>query len=199
MSNNPFRQSRRRSAPLQEPWQHYQQEKRCDATSNPQRSHSLHHSSRQRRHRRSTRVQPDLIDKLDNLNGIYHHEGPFDAARPERNWFSKYSPLEALKSSNEEALKATPRENIIDCITKHRPLDGVAYYPPGTTDMNGNIYDYEEGHNMMVEDIGNFKRWPGMKFRDEDFKDDPFYRRLTADLQSPKWRSWGLRRRKNKS
>lgn len=125
--------------------------------------HRRSHSHRHRRPRYTSRVKPDTIDKLDgNLyGGPYHHEGPFDAACRERNRSSKYSPIDALKHSNEEVLKATPREKIIDSLTKHRPLDGVAYYPPGTVDWTGHMYDYEEGNNMMTEDRGNFKRWPG--------------------------------------
>lgn len=61
-----------------------------------------------------------------------------------------------------EALKATPPGKIADCIWHSRPLDGVAYYPPGSTDPDGNTYDYEEGWNMMTEDRGDFRRWPGM-------------------------------------
>ncbi|KAK2810155.1 hypothetical protein FQN50_003125 [Emmonsiellopsis sp. PD_5] len=154
-----------------------------------------HPSSRSRRHRRSTHVQPDLIDRLDDISGFhYHHEGPFDAACREKNRSSKLSPIQALKTSNEEALKATPPGKLADTVWRQRPLDGVAFYPPGTTDPDGHRYDYEEGWNMMTEDRGNFKRWPGMKFRDEDFKNDPGY--LALMQQQPRWKAWGLRRRK---
>jgi hypothetical protein len=116
-----------------------------------------------RRSRRSTRVQPDIIDRLDNIDGFhYHHEGPFDPVCRERNTSAKKSPIDALRTSNEEALRATPRDKILDSILGHRPLDGVAFYPPGTTDRFGQTYDYEEGYNMMTEDRGNFKRWPGV-------------------------------------
>lgn len=70
--------------------------------------------------------------------------------------------MHALKVSNEEALKATPRDKIMDSLRGNRPLDGVAYFPPGTPGVNGEVLDYEEGNNMMVEDRGNFKRIPGM-------------------------------------
>ena len=163
MSGNPFRLGRTRSSSVasystQDP-KHPQIQKHQQDQAN---GHRRSHSHRPRRHRHSHRVKPDSIDKLDNLyGGIYHHEGPFDAASRERNRSSKYSPIDALKNSNEEALKATPRERIIDSLTKHRPLDGVAYYPPGTADWTGHTYDYEEGNNMMTEDRGNFRRWPG--------------------------------------
>lgn len=172
MSSNPFRQGHTRSSSLpsssaqdpryqqqQQQQQLQQQQQRYDQANAHRKSHS--HHNRRRRH--SNRVQPDSIDKLDNLSGVlYHHEGPYDAASSCRNRSSKHSPVEALKSSNEEILRATPHENIVDSLTKHRPLDGVAFYPPGTTDWTGRRYDYKEGHNMMTEDRGNFRRWPGM-------------------------------------
>ncbi|KAL2390828.1 hypothetical protein RJ035_000843 [Blastomyces gilchristii] len=122
------------------------------------------HTHRSRPRHNSTYVPPDVIDYLDNITPFhYHHEGPYDAASPYRNRSChSYNPIDALKSSNEEALKATPPGKIADCIWHARPLDGVAFYPPGSTDPEGNTYDYEEGWNMMTEDSGDFRRWPGM-------------------------------------
>ena len=127
-----------------------------------------HPSTRRRRStshkslRHSQLVQPDIIDQLDNVTAFsYHHEGPYDAARPERNRFSQSSPLEAVRESNAEALRATPQHKIADAVNSHRPLDGVAFYPPGTTDRNGQEYCYEEGSNMMNDFAGNFMRLPG--------------------------------------
>ena len=111
--------------------------------------------------RQSQLVNPDIIDQLDDATIYsYHHEGPYDAVCPERNCISQNSPLEAVRESNEEALRATPRDKIVDCLNSHRPLDGTAFFPPGTTDRNGQTYDYEEGFNMM-NDYGNFMRLPG--------------------------------------
>ncbi|EPS31549.1 hypothetical protein PDE_06504 [Penicillium oxalicum 114-2] len=139
-------------------------------------------------------VQPDLIDRLDDASFYaYHHEGPFDAASPDRNRVNKNSPIEAVKDSIEEALRATPRDKIIDTIQSHRPLDGVAFYPPGTTDREGQTYQYEEGSNMMDE-YGLFMRTPGKKFTDEDFKDDPFYNQPHPNYLSNLKRKISLRR-----
>ncbi|KAL4923441.1 uncharacterized protein BDV17DRAFT_276989 [Aspergillus undulatus] len=125
--------------------------------------------------RRSQLVNPDIIDRLDTASRFsYHHEGPYDAVYPERNKIALHSPIDALRESNEEALRATPHHKIADSVNRHRPLDGVAYFPPGHTDHEGQTYEYEEGHNMM-NDYGNFSRFPGFKFTDEDFKNDPFY------------------------
>ncbi|PGH16376.1 hypothetical protein AJ80_05226 [Polytolypa hystricis UAMH7299] len=169
----------------------------CNNNSNMSR-HEGKQSHRSRRSRRSTQIQPDVIDRLDTTpGGYYHHEGPFDAASREKNMSKKRSPLYAVRGSTAEALKATPREKIVDSIQKQRPIDGVAFYPPGTTDRNGHTYDYEEGYNMMTEDRGNFRRWPGMKFRDEDFKHDPAYVLSLEAQESRKKRRWGLRPRKN--
>lgn len=152
-------------------------------------------SRRAPRHSRHQRASTsiDIIDRLDDAGVFqYHHEGPYDAACTDKNRHGRLSPVDALKESNAEALRATPHEKIRDCIDSHRPLDGVAFYPPGHTDDNGYSYDYEEGPNM-VNDYGNFMRIPGavshsspdyvktvancygQKFTDEDFKNDPFY------------------------
>jgi hypothetical protein len=103
---------------------------------------------------------PDSIDKLDVFG--YHHEGPYDAALLARNTSWESSPLAAVRDSNNEALKATPRENIIDAVERHRPLDGVAAIPPGQRDRFGREYQYKEGDNMMIVDGGNYRRWPGV-------------------------------------
>jgi hypothetical protein len=109
---------------------------------------------------------PDVIDRLDPALGgrAYHHEGPYDAASFSRNQkYDNSSPVAALKTSNEEALKATPRENVKDALDRHKPLDGVAVVPPGVPDQFGRTYNYEEGSDMMREGTSDagYKRWPG--------------------------------------
>lgn len=188
----------------------------------PRRKRDSHSSHRRSFHhepshykRNSLIVKPDLIDQLDNVTAYsYHHEGPYDAARPERNRVSSLSPLEAVKESNEEALRATPRDKIVDCLHSHRPLDGTAFFAPGTTDRNGQVYDYEEGSNMMNE-YGNFMRLPGkvssygpktsraeltlmQKFTEEDFKNDPFYSRPISNPFTELRRRFSLRRQKKR-
>jgi len=105
----------------------------------------------------------DQIDKLDaTIGGAYHHEGPFDATLLARNNSFTHSPVAAVSSTNEEALKATPRENIKDAVEQHRPLEGTAYVPPGEPDRFGRTFEYQEGENMMIEHGGDYKRWPGV-------------------------------------
>ncbi|KAK5108843.1 hypothetical protein LTR62_007733 [Meristemomyces frigidus] len=116
---------------------------------------------------------PDIIDRLDPaLGGIaYHHEGPYDAAAFARNQkYDENSPVAALQTSNEEALKATPRENVKDSLDRHKPLDGVAVVPPGIPDQFGRTYDYKEGTDMMREgtDDAGYKRWPGKDYDEDD-------------------------------
>ncbi|KAI9893665.1 MAG: hypothetical protein M1814_005880 [Vezdaea aestivalis] len=106
----------------------------------------------------------DLIDQLDiaPLGQTYHHEGPFDAALRSRNLSKKYSPLDAVRGSNNEALRATPPGRIKDSLEKHRPLDGVSSVPSGEEDiMSGHRLQYEEGTDLMIEE-GQYKRWAGM-------------------------------------
>ncbi|KAN0072215.1 hypothetical protein V8E54_009944 [Elaphomyces granulatus] len=132
-----------------------------------------HHPTAARRFR----VRPDIIDRLDDVSALqYHHEGPYDAACADRNNRNQSSPVAALRDSNAEILKATPLYKIDDCLHRHHPLDGVAFYPPGVTDPEGNTYQYSEGSNMMTEPDMTFTRDPGMKFTDADFANDPFYK-----------------------
>lgn len=119
-------------------------------------------------------IGPDTIDTLDNVTGAaYHHPGPYDATLLARNNTPASSPVAALAESNAETLKATPREKIIDSVHGHRPLDGVATYPPGGTDPNGHVYDYEPGENLMTAGNpagGAYKRWPGLAYHPDDIK-----------------------------
>ena len=67
-----------------------------------------------------------------------------------------------MQDSNDEALRATPREKIYDAVTKHRPLEGVANIPPGMPDGFGRVLDYEEGADLQREPGGDYRRWPGV-------------------------------------
>jgi hypothetical protein len=105
-------------------------------------------------HLRKNNITPaDSIDILDNIGigGAYHHEGPYDATLAARNKNKKFSPVEAVKESNMEALKATPYERVQDSLVKHVPLSGTAVIPPGMSDFNGNTMNYEEGADLMRE------------------------------------------------
>jgi hypothetical protein len=117
-----------------------------------------------RTHRRQ---QPsDTIDTLDISGPVpgvtYHHGGPFDATLKERNRNKKYSPVEAVRGTNMEALRATPAEFGQDSHEKHVPLQGTAVVPPGMKDMAGRTMQYEEGADLMREPDaagGAYKRW----------------------------------------
>ncbi|KAF2850769.1 hypothetical protein T440DRAFT_507846 [Plenodomus tracheiphilus IPT5] len=113
----------------------------------------------------------DVIDRLDRA-GIsqYHHEGPYDAASLARNRIEKFSPVAAVRDSNEEALRATPEENIKDAITRHRPLEGVAIIPPGMPDRFGRVLHYQEGADLQREPGGDYRRWPGQQYHPDDLK-----------------------------
>lgn len=127
--------------------------------------------------RRTTKkhaIKPDTIDSLDASGiGRYHHEGPFDATLLARNNSEYSSPVAAVAHGNEEALRATPHDRVVDSIQRHRPLDGVAAYPPGMTDINGVTYDYNEGDNVMLDENaggGPYKRWAGVQYHPDDIK-----------------------------
>ncbi|KAL8639323.1 MAG: hypothetical protein Q9228_003629 [Teloschistes exilis] len=122
-------------------------------------AHRSHHLRKQQH------IGADSIDQLDVTGGGYHHGGPFDAASLARNREYKNSPIEAVAGTNAEALKATAEEKIVDAVRKHRPLDGVAAVPPGQADREGRVYNYDEGTDLMREDVGDggaYKRWPGV-------------------------------------
>jgi hypothetical protein len=106
----------------------------------------------------------DTIDSLDRsvIGGAYHHEGPYDATLLARNTSYQSSPVEALRDSNAEALRATPRENIRDAVERHVPLQGTAVIPPGMAGIDGKPMHYEEGADLMREPDapgGAYKRW----------------------------------------
>jgi hypothetical protein len=119
-----------------------------------------------RHHRHRRRISDtDTIDALDTIGGAYHHGGPYDATLISRNLDKKYSPVAAVEESNMEAIRATPRENIMDSLTKHVPLQGTASIPDGAPDMTGKIMHYKEGADLMREPDaagGAYKRWDGI-------------------------------------
>lgn len=117
----------------------------------------------------------DTIDVLDRsvIGGAYHHEGPYDATLLARNTSYLSSPVNAVRESNAEALRATPRENIRDALDKHVPLQGTAIIPPGMAGLDGRPMEYEEGADLMREPDGiggAYRRWAGVKYLPEDYK-----------------------------
>jgi hypothetical protein len=109
----------------------------------------------------------DTIDVLDKsmIGGAYHHEGPYDATLLARNTNYKNSPVEAVRGTNAEAIRATPRENIKDSLDKHVPLQGTAVIPSGMAGLDGREMEYEEGADLMREPDapgGAYKRWEGV-------------------------------------
>merc|ERR1711939_894394 len=77
-----------------------------------------HVADRSRHVTRKHHIQPDTIDSLDNSGGAaWHHGGPYDATLFARN-NSVNSPVAALSQSNAEALKATPKENLVTVLRR---------------------------------------------------------------------------------
>ncbi|ELR10003.1 hypothetical protein VC83_06405 [Pseudogymnoascus destructans] len=118
--------------------------------------------------------QADLIDSLDaSMDQLYHHEGPYDATLLARNTSKYQSPIDAVRASNAEALKATPQENIQDALSRHVPLQGVGIVPAGGRLASGQVMDYTEGDDLMRDSDapgGAYKRWDGVKYLPEDYK-----------------------------
>ncbi|KAI5864809.1 hypothetical protein GGS23DRAFT_561909 [Durotheca rogersii] len=118
---------------------------------------------------------PDMVDALDTtgIGGAYHHGGPYDATLASRNRDKRYSPVEAVKNTNQEALRATPRENVMDSLQHHVPLQGTATIPPGERDMSGRVMQYEEGADLMRESDapgGAYKRYDHVQYHPNDLK-----------------------------
>jgi hypothetical protein len=99
------------------------------------------------------------------MDQLYHHEGPYDATLLSRNTSKNFSPIDAVRGSNAEALKATPKEHIKDALDKHVPLYGTATAPPGSRLISGEVMNYAEGADLMREtdaEGGAYKRWEGV-------------------------------------
>lgn len=129
-------------------------------------------ANRSSRHRRAP-SQPDTIDALDTIGGGYHHDGPYEATLASRNVNVKYSPLAAVRRSNMEALRATPREFIQDSLRLHVPLQGTAIIPSGGVDMSGNVMTYREGADLMRESDapgGPYRRYKDVQYHPDDLK-----------------------------
>ncbi|KAI0103446.1 hypothetical protein F4814DRAFT_442632 [Daldinia grandis] len=142
--------------------------------------------------RKKNRTGADTVDALDTtgFGGIYHHDGPYDATLASRNRDKRYAPVEAVKYGNMEALKATPRENVVDSLERHVPLQGTATIPPGELDYSGRIMHYEEGADLMREEDapgGPYKRWDHIKYHPNDLKGkgEPAYT-IEEDLKRKK-------------
>jgi len=116
-------------------------------------------------HNRRKKQPNDVIDSLDHTGPVpetYHHSGPYDPTLKSRNVDKKHSPVEAVKDTNMEAIKATPASYLKDSLDKHVPLQGTAIVPPGKTDMTGRTMEYKEGADLMRERDaagGAYKRW----------------------------------------
>ncbi|KAI0882205.1 uncharacterized protein GGS22DRAFT_170441 [Annulohypoxylon maeteangense] len=124
--------------------------------------------------RKKSIARADMIDVLDDTGlGTYHHDGPYDATLASRNRDKRYAPVEAVKYGNAEALKATPREMVMDSLQRHVPLQGTAVIPPGQRDLSGHVMDYEEGADLMREEDapgGPYKRWAHVQYHPDDLK-----------------------------
>lgn len=128
---------------------------------------AAHRSPHLRKHHQPL---PDQVDVLDKSAPKYHHEGPYDAALLVRNSSYESSPVAALKLTNSEAIKATPKDKIKDSLHGHRPLDGTATVPPGQRDAFGQLYEYEEGADLQREPGADYKRWPDLQYHPNDLK-----------------------------
>ncbi|RDA85927.1 hypothetical protein CP532_0833 [Ophiocordyceps camponoti-leonardi (nom. inval.)] len=131
---------------------------------------------RNKRRRSNKAYYTDSIDALDSSTPEghhYHHAGPYEAALPIRNLNPRLSPLAATHASNVEALRATPRQNVLDSLRLHKPIHGVASVPSGGVDGQGNRMEYEEGADIMRDSDaagGPYKRWPGLDYHPDDLK-----------------------------
>lgn len=131
------------------------------------------HEKLVRKDSRARRTIPrDPIDKLDDILGSYHHEGPFDATLASRQIPGR-APVEATKIGNSLALAATPNDYVQRALERHEPLDGTSSHASGTT-VEGQRFLYEE------EDVerqgGALGRWPEVEYEGDgtagSFSDD---------------------------
>ncbi|KAF3920847.1 hypothetical protein ABW21_db0202140 [Orbilia brochopaga] len=172
---NPFRRvSQNMSPPPHQPSKRYSQPPpsyrsvpRSDGPRAPHKRRSKHEVKPRAPGQRGSPV--DTIDQLDTSFGLFnfHHEGPYDATLSHRNRNPMKSPVQATRYGNAMALRATAPQDVENSLHFGRPLDGVAAFPPGTK-VAGEVLQYEE-YDVNRKD-GNFRRYPGIKYRDEDLK-----------------------------
>ena len=108
-------------------------------------------------------IPRDSIDKLDDILGSYHHEGPFDATLASRQIPGR-APVEAVKLGNSLALAATPNAYVQKSLSAHEPLDGTGMVPSGRT-LAGQNFNYDEED---VERQGGMGRWPDVEYAGSD-------------------------------
>jgi hypothetical protein len=48
--------------------------------------------------RKANQTRPDQIDALDNIGGVYHHDGPYDATLASRNRDARHAPRKFIPS-----------------------------------------------------------------------------------------------------
>ncbi|EFE40856.1 conserved hypothetical protein [Trichophyton verrucosum HKI 0517] len=123
----------------------------------------------------SPHIQPDRIDRLDNVAGLYHHEGPYDPVTRERNALPDRAPVQALQSSNQEALNATSNDGGAGNLSQHYPLGGDAVPPPGSRDLTDRFLSFYPRTNVMVEAPAHLQRRAGSNYGDGDTLMDPYY------------------------
>ncbi|KAF3905605.1 hypothetical protein AA313_de0209982 [Arthrobotrys entomopaga] len=140
--------------------------------SNGPRAPPKRHSRNEGRSRSNPQrvLAADTIDSLDTSFGLFtfHHEGPYDATLSHRNRNPLKSPVQATRFGNEMALRATLPQDIENSLQFGRPLEGVAIFPPGTRAVGGEVLEYDE-YDLNRRD-GNYRRYPGVQYRDEDLK-----------------------------
>ncbi|EPS44657.1 hypothetical protein H072_1355 [Dactylellina haptotyla CBS 200.50] len=177
---NPFRASYEPSTPPpvqrehRQPHHHHRpqhSQRSMPRNNGPRAAPPKRHSRTESRQKPVQRVlAADTIDSLDTSFGLFtfHHEGPYDATLSHRNRNPHRSPVQATRYGNEMALKATAPQDIQNSLQFGRPLDAVALFPPGTQIYGGDVLEYEE-YDVNRKD-GNFRRYPGEQYRDEDLK-----------------------------
>ncbi|OAL74591.1 hypothetical protein A7D00_0184 [Trichophyton violaceum] len=122
----------------------------------------------------SPHIQPDRIDRLDNVAGLYHHEGPYDPVTRERNALSDRAPVQALRL-NQEVLNATSSDRDTGSLPQHSPSDGDAVSPPGSRDLTDRFLSFYPRTNVMVEAPAHLQRSAGYNYGDGDTLMDPYY------------------------
>ncbi|EGD96119.1 hypothetical protein TESG_08422 [Trichophyton tonsurans CBS 112818] len=120
-------------------------------------------------------IQPDRIDHLDNVAGLYHHEGPYDPVTRERNAVPVRAPVQPFLLSNQETLNATSNGRDASSLPQHNPSHGDAVPPSGPRDLADRYLSYYPRTNVMVEAPAYLQRHAGFAYGDGDTLMDPYY------------------------
>ncbi|KAK4098507.1 hypothetical protein N658DRAFT_220351 [Parathielavia hyrcaniae] len=120
-----------------------------------------HHQADWVPHQRRDRRLPNDVISGPFPGVTYHHGGPFDAVAMEFNANTMSAPIDAVRDSNMEALRATLAEYVKDSLTKHLPLQGTfRCHPAGDANFWRADHALRGGHGPVALPVALYSSPP---------------------------------------